>query len=187
MKCNFIQFIDNLAKASGQYALCEAVKKGYKVCYETSMTPDEIDEKMRFLKHIMDLGYKTEQEYNEAMRHKDEEMYFAMFIAKQNPEYASEWDPDGRQHPETRSAIVSSDTPDMLIKGDTDEICNKMRLDSEEFDVVKRVSPIYKVHGTAKFAHDIGYSCHVTSKTWFTRDVLNDFIASGENIEQIAE
>lgn len=34
MKDNFTQFIDDLAKASGQYALCEAVKKGYKVCCE---------------------------------------------------------------------------------------------------------------------------------------------------------
>lgn len=34
MKYNFNQFIDDLAKASGQYALCEAVKKGYKVCCE---------------------------------------------------------------------------------------------------------------------------------------------------------
>lgn len=34
MKYNFNQFIDDLAKASGQHALCEAVKKGYKVCCE---------------------------------------------------------------------------------------------------------------------------------------------------------
>lgn len=34
MKDNFNQFIDDLAKASGQYALCEAVKKGYKACCE---------------------------------------------------------------------------------------------------------------------------------------------------------
>lgn len=35
MKYNFNQFIDDLAKASGQYALCEAVKKGYKIYCES--------------------------------------------------------------------------------------------------------------------------------------------------------
>lgn len=35
MKYNFNQFIDDLAKASGQYALCEAIKQGYKVCCES--------------------------------------------------------------------------------------------------------------------------------------------------------
>lgn len=34
MKDNFNQFIDDLAKVSGQYALCEAVKNGYKACCE---------------------------------------------------------------------------------------------------------------------------------------------------------
>lgn len=34
MTDNFIHFIDEMAKTSGQYALCEAIKKGYKVCCE---------------------------------------------------------------------------------------------------------------------------------------------------------
>lgn len=36
MNTQFINFIDSLAKASGQYALCEAIKDGYKTCYEAS-------------------------------------------------------------------------------------------------------------------------------------------------------
>lgn len=39
MKYNFNQFIDDLAKASGQYALCEAIKQGYKVCCEADYRP----------------------------------------------------------------------------------------------------------------------------------------------------
>lgn len=40
MKYNFNQFIDDLAKASGQYALCEAIKNGYKVCCEATSHPE---------------------------------------------------------------------------------------------------------------------------------------------------
>lgn len=35
MKDNFNRFIDKMAKASGQYALCEAIKQGYKVLCES--------------------------------------------------------------------------------------------------------------------------------------------------------
>lgn len=41
MTDKFVHFIDNLAKESGQYALCEAIKKGYQICCESedSTTP----------------------------------------------------------------------------------------------------------------------------------------------------
>lgn len=43
MKDNFIQFIDDLAKVSSQFALCEAVKQGYKICCESRFWCDPGD------------------------------------------------------------------------------------------------------------------------------------------------
>ena len=42
MKDIFTQFIDELAKESGQYALCEAVKQGYKVRCEAIKASKDI-------------------------------------------------------------------------------------------------------------------------------------------------
>lgn len=71
MTDKFIHFIDNLAKESGQYALCEAIKKGYKVCCEArtyavglsgtengvpyDFTGEYTDDKKKFAKTLAEL------------------------------------------------------------------------------------------------------------------------------------
>lgn len=48
MKNKFIRFIDKMASTSGHHALCEAIKKGYKVCLESEFDIDDDEDESEY-------------------------------------------------------------------------------------------------------------------------------------------